>query len=282
METILRNTPGVQYVVTIGGLSILSNVYASNAASMFVVLSPWEERDSPALSLGAILHGLQAKFAGIVQAIVVAFPLPAIPGLGQTGGFQFVLQDRSAQDLQALSSVTQQLTGEGARRPELASLFSSFRAGVPQISMELDQLKTKKLGLSVSDVYMALQTYLGSLYVNDFNKFGRTFKVMLQAEPEFRAGPEDITRFTVRNGDGEMIPLSTVAKIGSASGPESITRYNLFPSAEINGSAASGFSSGQAIQAMEQLANQILPRTMGFEWTGMSLPRNQSWRTNHH
>ena len=270
VETILRNTPGVQYVVTIGGLSILSNVYASNAASMFVVLSPWDERNSPALHLGGILYGVQRQFSNIAQAIVVAFPLPAIPGLGQTGGFQFVLQDRSAQDLQALASVTQQLTGEGARRPELASLFSSFRADVPQISMELDQLKTKKLGLSVSDVYMALQTYLGSLYVNDFNKYGRTFKVMLQAEPEFRAGPEDITQFTVRNGDGEMIPLSTVAEIGSASGPESISRYNLFRSAEINGSAAPGFSSGQAIEAMEQLAKQILPRSMGFEWTGMS------------
>lgn len=276
VETTLRNTPGIQYVVSIVGLSILNNVYASNSASMFVVLDPWDKRESPALGLGAILHGLQAKFSTMAQAIVVAFPLPSIPGLGTTGGFQFVLQDRSAQDLQVLASVMQQFVSEGMQRPELTNMFSSFRAGVPQISMELDQLKAKKLGLSISDVYMALQTYLGSLYVNDFNKFGRTFKVMLQAEPEFRAGPDDITKFTVRNDNGEMVPLSAVATIKSASGPETIKRYNLYRSAEINGSASPGFSSGQAIQAMEELAGQTLPKNMGFEWTGMSYQEIQA------
>ena len=276
VENILRKTPGIQDIVAIGGLSILNNVYASNSGSIFVILSPWEERNSPALSLGAVLGGLQPKLTNIPQAIIVAFPMPPIPGLGQTGGFQFVLQDRSAQDLHALASSMQQLVREGTQRPELERLYSSFRADVPQVSLELDPQKTKKLGVSVNDVYTTLQTYLGSLYVNDFNRFGRTFKVMLQAEPEFRARPDDITQFTVRNQNGEMVPLSTVTKIGSASGPESIAHYNMFRSAEINGSAAPGFSSGQAIQTMEQLAQQMLPRTMGFEWTGMSYQEIQA------
>ncbi|UCE64280.1 MAG: efflux RND transporter permease subunit, partial [Nitrospirota bacterium] len=270
VEYILGSTPGVKDIVALGGLSVINNVYASNVSSFFVVLSPWDERQSPALSLGAILGGLQPQLANIQEAIVVAFPLPPIPGLGNTGGIQFVLQDRSAQDLDALASALQQLITEGTQRPELQNLYASFRADVPQISLKLDPEKTKKLGVSISEVYTALQTYLGSLYVNDFNRFGRSFRVMLQAAPEFRSRPEDIVQFTVRNNNGEMIPLSTVTKLGNASGPESITRYNMSRSAEINGTASPGFSSGQAIQAMEQVANQILPRTMGYEWTGMS------------
>jgi hydrophobe/amphiphile efflux-1 (HAE1) family protein len=265
---ILKKTSGIDDVMAVGGFNVLTFTTAPNWAVAWVVLKPWSERRSAEMQLDAILGKVRGEFAGIQEAFVAAFIPPAIPGLGTLGGFQFELQDRSGKGLGALSQVTQELIQKGNQSTDLMGLFSGFRMDMPQLYVDLDRTKTMTLGLPLTDVFDTLQTYLGSLYVNDFNKFGRVYRVYLQAEQAQRANPADISRLYVRKQNGEMVPLSTLVQVSREVGPQAITHFNLFRSAQINGMPAPGFSSSEGIEAMKKLAAAILPEGMGYEWSG--------------
>ena len=255
--------------ITVGGLSILDGSTASNAATFFVVFKPWEERDDGE-SQDAILGQLRDKLGGIQEAMSFAFPPPSIPGLGVAGGFQMQLQDRGGVGLPALQQMVDEMLRDGAAQSGLGALNSTFRAGVPQLFADVDRVKAKSLGVPLSGVFGTLQAYLGSAYVNDFNLFGRTYQVRVQAAPNYRLTPQDIMRLEVRNDQGNMVPLGTLVAVNDTIGPQIIPRYNLYPSAAITGEAAAGYSSGQALTLMEQMAQSKLPQSMGFEWTGIS------------
>ena len=267
---ILVSTPGVAHVVAIAGLNFLTSSSDSNTGTMIAVLEPWGKRKSYALSVFGIIDSVREKFAGIQGAVVVAFNAPAIQGLSSTGGFQFELEDRSSLGIETLASVTKEMIEKGNQIPGLVGLFSSFTADVPGIYIELDRTKAKTQGIAISDVFDTLQAYLGALYVNDFNKFGRVYRVFMQAEDRYRAEVADISRLYVRTDTGSMVPLSTLIEVKEIVGPETVTHYNLYRSTEIDGDSAPGYSSGQAIQAMEKLAEEILPEGMGYEWSGTS------------
>ena len=249
---------------------MIDGTNASNAATIWIVMDPWGEREDPSLSQGAILASLTQKFRGIQEAIVFAFPPPAISGLGVAGGFQMQLQDRGGVGLQELEKMTREVIADGNAQSRLSNLNTTFRATVPQLFAQVDREKAKKLGISLNEVFGTLQAYLGSAYVNDFNKFGRTWQVKVQADHRFRIEPKDIRQLDVRNDQGEMVPVGTLVEVERTLGPQTILRYNLFPAASITGQAAPGFSSGQALLLMEQMARAKLPLSMGFEWTGMS------------
>lgn len=275
IDGILADIPGVADWVSLGGFSIIDGTNASNAATVFVTMTPWGERQEPALSQGAILGRLQQELSQIQEAIAFAFPPPAIPGLGVSGGFQMQLQDRQALGLQELQRMSQEILADGNAQSGLTNLNTTFRADVPQIFAEVDRTMAKSLEISLDEVFGTLQTYLGSAYVNDFNKFGRTWQVKVQADHRFRVKPEDIRQLDVRNAAGDMVPLGTLVAVDEILGPQTVLRYNLYPSASITGQAAPGFSSGQALSLMEQLAETKLPAGMGFEWTGMSFQEKQ-------
>ncbi len=270
IDGILDGMPGVANWVTIGGYSAIDGTNASNAATVFITMTPWEERQDPSLSQQAILGRLQGAFRQIQEAIAYAFPPPAIPGLGVAGGFKMMIQDRGGVGLQELQRMTQEILVDGNAQSGLSNLNSTFRADVPQLFAEVDRVKAKSLQIPLSDVFGALQTYLGSSYVNDFNKFGRTWQVKVQADHRFRIEAEDIRRLEVRNAGGDMVPLGTLVRVDEILGPQTVLRYNLYPSSAITGEAAAGYSSGQALDLMEQLAETKLPNSMGFEWTGIS------------
>jgi hydrophobe/amphiphile efflux-1 (HAE1) family protein len=251
----------------VGGLDIPTATNNSNVTTVFATLAPWEDRKSKQLQFESILGSVQQKYFGIKDGFIFAFGLPPILGLGTSGGFEFMLEDRSGGDIQRLADATDQLVAAAAKRPELANVISTFRNTVPQYKVDLDRDKAETLGVPVTDVYNALQTFLGGLYVNDFNRFGRTWRVYLEAEPEFRRQPSDINRFYVRSTSGDMVPLSTLVKTEAIVGPDVIYRYNRYRAVKIMGSAAPGYSSGQAAAAMEDLAKQ-LPPGFGYEWTG--------------
>ena len=275
IDGILADMPGVENWVNIGGFSVIDGTNASNAATIFITMTPWEERSDPTLSQQAILGRLQGAFSQIQEAIVFAFPPPAIPGLGVAGGFQMQLQDRGGIGLQELQRMTQEVLADGNAQSGLSNLNSTFRADVPQLFAEVDRVKAKSLEISLNEVFGALQTYLGSSYVNDFNRFGRTWQVKVQADHRYRIEPEDIRRLDVRNAAGDMVPLGTLVRVDEVLGPQTVLRYNLYPSATITGEAAPGYSSGQALNLMEQLADTKLPASMGFEWTGLSFQEKQ-------
>ncbi len=270
VEKILLSTPGMADVLTFGGYSFVTGASDPNTASMFPILEPWSERKSKKLQIDAILADVREKFAGVSGAVVTAFNPPAIQGLGFAGGFQFELQDIGSVGLKTLQDVMNEMIDKGNGRPELTSLFSSFTADTPKLYIDLDRTKAKLLDISISDVFDTLQTYLGALYVNDFNKYGRVYRVFMQADEDARSSRDDINRLYVRTSGGQMVPLSTLVDVRSVVGPQTITHYNLYRSAEIDGQAATGFSSGQAIKAMEVLAGEILPDGMGYEWTGIA------------
>lgn len=267
VEAILRSTPGIADTSVVGGLDIPTATNNSNVSTVFATLKPWDERKSKDTQFQSILGSVQGRYFGVKDGFVFAFGLPPILGLGTSGGFEFMLEDRASGDIEALAQATDQLVAAAAKRPELANVISTFRNSVPQVKVELDRDKAETLGVPIPDIYQALQTFLGGLYVNDFNRFGRTWRVYLAADSEFRRQPNDINRFYVRSSGGDMVPLSTLVKTTSSVGPEVIYRYNRYRAVKILGSAAPGYSSGQAAAAMEDLAKQ-LPNGFGFEWTG--------------
>ena len=268
-EAELLGMPGVKNVLVLGGLNILTGAYTSNTATFIVLLDDWSERTTPELQLNAILGQVRRGFAAYPEAIGLAFSPPPIPGLGSSGGFQFELQDRTgSKPLFELQQMGQKIALEANQRPELAGVFSSFRANVPQVSFELDREKAKTLGVPIDSIYQALQIYLGGVQVNDLTLFGRTYKVMAQAEPSFRVSPENLNEIYVRGRDQTMVPIRTLATFGSATGPDLIQRYNMLRTAEISGGPAPGYSSGQALATMEEIAGELLGPDFGFEWTG--------------
>ena len=271
VDEILAHTHGIMGYDTITGFSLLSNTSASYMGSYFLQFEPWEERESAELSAKGIVENLNKKIrAEIPEAIGFAFGPPAIPGLGAAGGFTFLLQDRSAGTVEQLSDAFDKLSQAAKKRPEIGTLLTTFRPSVPQLFVDVDRDRVLKQGLRFADVNQTLQAFLGGAYVNQFNRFGRQWKVYLQAEPEYRVSPDKINSFYVRNSEGKMTPLGALINIRRVSGPEYTNRFNLFRSIQINGSPAPGYSSGQAMAAMEQVAAEVLPSGMGYAWSDMS------------
>ena len=275
VQKILQSTPGIQDTSVVGGLDIPTATNNSNVSTVFATLKPWDERKAKNVQFESILNSVQQKYFGVKDGFIFAFGLPPILGLGTSGGFEFMLEDRSGGDVEHLAEATDQLVAAASKRPELTNVISTFRNTVPQYKVDLDRDKAETMGVPITDVYDALQTFLGGLYVNDFNRFGRTWRVYLEAEPQFRRQPSDINRFYVRSTHGDMVPLSTLVKTDAIVGPEVIYRYNRYRAVKILGSAAPGYSSGQAAAAMEDLAKQ-LPAGFGYEWTGTVYQQKQS------
>ena len=264
----LMRAPGVVDVITIGGYSMLDGMQSSNAGAAIAVLSDWSERPGVGEHVLAVTAALNRQLAQIQEGTAFTFIPPPIDGLGSAGGFEFVLQDRGGAGFQQLQTIGDDLVAEGNNHPVLTRMNNSFRANVPQLYLEIDRTKVKSLGIPLSEVFNALQAYLGSAYVNDFNLFGRTYRVMIQADADFRSQVNQISQLEVRGGDGSMVPMGTLLTVQDTVGPQAVNRYNLYPAATITGSGRPGYSSGQAQQAMEQLAEQLLPPSMGYEWTG--------------
>jgi multidrug efflux pump len=268
IEAVIQNLPGVASYFVLGGTDIATQTSNSNVSTIIATLKPWEERTGKDTQLGAILGRAQAGFAKVPEAFTFAFGLPPILGLSTTGGFQFMLEDRAGGDVQSLSRAADSLVDATRRRREIANTISTFRVNVPAYDIKMDVDKLQTLGVPVTDAYNTLQTLLGGLYVNDFNVFGRTWQVLVQAEPEFRDNPSGIDRFYLRTNDGNMAPLGTFANIRMTTGPDVIYRYNRFRAIQLLGGPAPGYSSGDAVQAMEELAAHNLPPGYGYEWTG--------------
>jgi hydrophobe/amphiphile efflux-1 (HAE1) family protein len=268
LEQRIRPMAGVQDITVFGGLDITTSTINSNVSTLIVSLTPWEQRRAKNLHLDSILANAQRNFGQIPEAIAFGFGLPPILGLSTAGGFEFMLEDRAGLDTSQLAEASQIIVDAARQHPELANVNSSFRNSVPQIKVDLDIDKAQTLGVPVTDVYNALQTFLGGLYVNDFNRFGRTWRVLMQADPEYRDAPSDINRFYVRTGSGDMVPLSTLVSVKPMSGPEVIYRYNRFRTSKIIGQPAPGYSSGQAAAAMDQVGATAMPTGFGSEWTG--------------
>jgi hydrophobe/amphiphile efflux-1 (HAE1) family protein len=269
VEKILQNTPGVRDVTTFGGLDLLTSTLNSNVATVIATLQPWEDRKSKELQFEAILGRAQGQFFGVPEAFVFGFGLPPILGLGTSGGFEFMLEDRTGgDDIHQLADVANQVIAETQKRPEFAQVVGIFRDTVPQYNVKLDTDKAQTLGIPVTDVYNSLQTFLGGLYVNDFNRFGRTWQVLLQGEPTFRDTPDDLKSFYVRTASGNMVPLSTLVTVTPTTGPEVVYHYNRFRTSKLIGQSAPGYSSGQTAAAMEDVARKVLPAGFSFEWTG--------------
>ncbi len=267
---------GIKDWVSVPGYSIMENAVSSNAAAVWIIFDFWDERTSPEKSQEAILARLWQDLYAIQEANIFAFLPPAIMGLGEVGGFQMQLQDRAGAGLSALEQVAQEIARDSNTQKGLKGVYTMFRANVPQLFAEVDRTQAKTLDIPLSSVFNTLQAYLGSVYVNDFNKFGRTYQVKVQADARFRANVNDIRQLEVRNSRGEMIPLGTLLSVDETLGPQIITRYNMYPSASISGSAAPGYSSGQALKLMEDMAGAKLPPSMGFEWTGMSFQEKKT------
>ncbi|MDB5987023.1 MAG: transporter, hydrophobe/amphiphile efflux family [Nevskia sp.] len=272
MSDAALETPGVENAICFPGLSINGFTNASNAAVCFFPLTPFEERSSHKLSGPAIAAQLNQKFSKIDDAFIVAVPPPPVLGLGTTGGFKMYLQDRAALGYDQLYKVTQDFLGGLRKRKELNpfATYTSYQINVPQLSADVDRVKAKRAGVPLSSIFNTLQVYLGSAYVNDFNKFGRTFRVYAQADAPYRMRPEDIALLKTRNAAGEMVPLGAMVNIKPDNGPDRVAHYNVYLAADINGQAAPGYSSGQAIAAAEEVAATTLPVTMGYEWTDLT------------
>jgi hydrophobe/amphiphile efflux-1 (HAE1) family protein len=279
MADIMLKQPGVANAVQFPGLSVNGFANKPNAAIIFVTLKPFEERKSKELSSGAIVMALNQKLSGIQDAFVAVFPPPAVNGLGAVGGFKLQLEDRAGVGDSALYAAAQTVLGKMYQTPQLAGPFSSFQINVPQLFADVDRDKAKQLDVPLGDLFETLRIYLGSAYVNDFNKFGRTYQVIAQADAPFRSTAENITQLKVRNKSGEMVPLGSVMTVKQSYGPDQVTHYNGYPAADINGSAAPGVSSGEAVAIMERLAAETLPNGISADWTELTFQQKLAGNT---
>lgn len=270
MSDIALTQPGVESSVAFPGLSISGFTNSSNAGIVFSTLKPFDERKGPALSGNAIAADLNKKYSGIQEAFIAMFPPPPVNGLGTIGGFKLQIEDRAGLGYEALNEATKAFMAAMQKAPEIAGVFSSFQVNVPQLFADIDRTKALQLGVPVTEVFNTLQIYLGSYYVNDFNKFGRTYSVYVQADAPFRARADDIRQLKVRSSSGDMVPLSALLTIRQSAGPERAIRYNGFLSSDINAAAAPGFSSGQAQEAATRIAAETLPPGFAFEWTDLT------------
>ena len=279
MSDLALKQPGVESAVAFPGLSINGFTNSPNAGIVFVTLKPFDERKDPSMSAGAIAGALNGQFAGIQEAYMAIFPPPPVQGLGTIGGFRLQIEDRGNLGYDELYKETMNIITKSRSVPELAGLFTSYTVNVPQVDAAIDREKAKTHGVAVSDIFDTLQIYLGSLYANDFNRFGRTYQVNVQAEQQFRLESDQIGQLKVRNNRGEMIPLATFIKVSDTSGPDRVMHYNGFITAEINGAAAPGYSSGQAEKAIEKLLKDELPNGMTYEWTDLTYQQILSGNT---
>jgi len=279
MSDLALKTPGVEHAVEFPGLSITSFGPKSNAGVIFFGLKPFEERKSKDLKSNAILMALNQKFSTIQEGFVAVFPPPAVNGLGSIGGFKMMIEDRAGLGDSTLYANTQALIGRVFQTPGLGGAFSGFQINVPQLFADVDRDKVKQLGIPLNNVFSTLQIYLGSQYVNDFNKFGRTYQVIAQADAPYRANADNIGQLKVRNVRGDMVPLGSVLTMKQSYGPDQVTHYNGYPAADISGSAAPGTSAGAAVQIMERLANETLPNGMGYEWTELTYQQKLAGNT---
>ncbi len=279
MSDIALHQDGVESAVAFPGLSVNGFANKPNAGIIFVTLKPFEERKKASQSAGAIVGALNQKFSSIQEAFVAVFPPPAVNGLGAVGGFKLQLEDRAGLGDSALYAAAQTLLGKAYQTPTLAGQFSSFQINVPQLFADVNRDKVKQLDVPLNDLFQTLRIYLGSAYVNDFNKFGRTYQVIAQADAPFRANAEDITQLKVRNTHGEMVPLGSMLSVKPSYGPDQVTHYNGYPAADINGSPAPGVSTGEAVQTMERLASETLPNGIGFEWTELTYQQKLAGNT---
>ncbi|WP_068873949.1 MULTISPECIES: efflux RND transporter permease subunit [unclassified Phenylobacterium] len=270
MSDIALKTPGVEDAIAFPGLSINGFTNSPNAGIVFVTLKPFDERKGKALSGVALTEQLNAKFGAIQDANVAVFAPPPVMGLGQIGGFKIQIEDRAGVGAEELYKQTQAVVEAASKEPSLAGVFSGFQINVPQVTADIDREKARAQGMSLTDLFETMQVYLGSLYVNDFNRFGRTYEVDVQADQKFRLDPEDVLRLQTRNGAGDMIPLGAFVTLRHTSGPDRVPHYNGYLSAEINGGPAPGYSSGQAEAAMERIARETLPNGMSYEWTDLT------------
>ncbi|MGH8145312.1 MAG: efflux RND transporter permease subunit [Rhodanobacteraceae bacterium] len=270
MSAVALKQPGVMNAVAFPGLSINGFTNASNSGIVFVTLKPFDQRRSASLSAGAIAGALNQKFASIQDAYIAVFPPPPVMGLGTIGGFRMQIEDRGQLGFKDLYKQTQKLIAAGRKDPALAGLFSSFQVSVPQVDVDVNREQAKAEGVDLSDAYQTMQAYLGSVYVNDFNRFGRTYQVNVSAEPAFRHDLADIGQLKTRNAKGDMVPLGSFVTVKRGAGPDRVMHYNGYPTAEINGGPGAGYSSGQAQTAMAKLASQLLPNGMRFEWTDLT------------
>ncbi|HXF54718.1 MAG TPA: multidrug efflux RND transporter permease subunit [Hyphomicrobiaceae bacterium] len=277
---IALSVPGVAHVVPIVGFSGATFTNAPNAGAIFAVLDPFDERaKDPSKSAGAIQGQLFARLAAIEEAFMVVIQPPSVQGIGNAGGFRMMIEDRAGRGPQALQGAVYAMMGRAAQTPGVAQVFSLYETSTPQLYLDIDRTKAQMLGVEIADVFSALQIYVGSSYVNDFNLFGRTYRVTAQADAAHRLDADDVLRIRVRNGDGQTVPLASFTTVRDISGPYRVPRYNLYPAAELDGAAAPGYSQGQAIEIMERLAAETLPDGFGFEWTTLAFQQIRAGNT---
>ena len=268
IEKIALETPGVKNVNSVAGNSFVLSAYGSNFGSMFIILKNFDERRDHSMHADEILKTLRKRYAAeIPDAMVIVFPPPAVSGLGRAGGFKLMIEDRGEVGLQKLQTETDNIVKKSADRPGLAGLSTVYKANSPQLFVDINRKECLTQGINLSDVFATLQAYLGSRYVNNFNRFGRTWQVVVQADSQFRDEVRDVGKLCVRNRDGEMVPLAAIASVKGISSPLVLTRYNMYPAAAINGNIAPGFSTGQANAIIDELCKSELPETMKYEWT---------------
>ena len=268
---ILKEIKGVGHFAAIAGLNVVTFSTKSNSGTVFCQLKPWDERKTQSEQLAGIISEMNRRFASIKQARVIVIAPPAIPGLGNTGGFSFILQQReSTDDIKGFEKVVRNFMVEANKRPELGSAFTFFTASTPRYTITVDREKCKKMGVPLSGLFNTLQTYLGSFYINDFTLYGRNFRVMAQADTAYREDISDIERYYVRNSEGNMLPLKTFISYKVTESAPVINHYNLYRSTEFNGDAAKGYSSGQAITALIETADKVLPEGYSYEFSGLS------------
>jgi hydrophobe/amphiphile efflux-1 (HAE1) family protein len=267
---VLMRTKGVANVISINGFNIIDSVAQPDTGVLFVILDPWKQRSAPGLDVAGIIQRVQGEFDKMDDALISAVNAPAIPGLGSVGGFQMEVEDVDNLGADALANAVNQMLAAANKRPELSHVFSNLSVNVPQLYLDIDRTKAKALNVSINSLFLTLQTYLGSYYVNNFTKYGQTYRVMVQAESQLRSHIEDINKLYVKSLDGQMVPLSALIKVKSMYGPYNLPHYNLYTAAMVTGNSGPGYSSGQAMQAIEEVAHQILPKGIEYEWTGIT------------
>jgi hydrophobe/amphiphile efflux-1 (HAE1) family protein len=275
------DTPGVGHAFSLVGFSAATFTNAPNAGAIFVILDPFEKRaGDPKLSAAAVQGALFAKFSAIKEAFMVVVAPPPVAGIGNAGGFRMMVEDRAGRGSPALQAAVSAIAGRANQTAGLVQVFSQFETSTPQLYLDIDRTKAQMLGLNMPDVFNSLQVFLGQSYVNDFNLFGRTFRVQAEADSPYRLRPNDVLSLRVRNSSGETVPLGSFTTVRDIAGPYRVPRYNIYPAAELDGASAPGFSQGQAIEAMARIASEVLPDGFAYEWTQLAFQQIRAGNTS--
>jgi hydrophobe/amphiphile efflux-1 (HAE1) family protein len=270
VENLLYTIDDIENIVSVDGYNLITASFDSSSIAMFISFKDWTQRLKPEQSVNGIIQRIRAKTASINDANIAAFNIPGIPGVGSVGGFDFRLQDYLSGDLETFKHYANEMIKEANKDPRISHAFTTFATDYPMYDIKIDREKANALGVNLSDLFTTMQIYLGSVYINDFTKFGKVFRVYVQADKEYRSAKEDIDKLYVKNTKGEMVPLNALLKVNEIIGPQNLTHYKMYRSIQINGAAAAGYSSGDAMEAMQEIAERVLPNTYGYEWSGMS------------